>query len=186
MGQFDSISATVLRGGHGSASRRIVRAAKTGLPRLALASALVALVLPGSALAAEITYAQVSGSWRDPVDNVPGSQPGDPVITNGNPTSSIVWGTTSGTPQSGYDFTATIPPPFTLPGSIPFFSLGSFAHRNFEVGDPSLTSVQLDVVLVISVDGVPRPPLTFTFTFNHVETPNNAMPCPYPTPPGEG
>jgi hypothetical protein len=163
-----------------------VRAAKTGLPRLALASALVALVLPGSASAAEITYAQVSGSWRDPVDNVPGSQPGDPVITNGNPTSSIVWGTTSGTPQSGYDFTATIPPPFTLPGPIPFFSLGSFAHRNFEVGDPSLTSVQLDVVLVISVDGVPRPPLTFTFTFNHVETPNNATPCPYPTPPGEG
>ena len=88
--------------------------------------------------------------------------------------------------QSGYDFTATLPPPFTLPGPIPFFSLGSFTHRNFEVDDPSLTSVQLDVVLVISVDGVPRAPLTFTFTFNHEETPNNLTPCPYPTPPGEG
>ena len=43
----------------------------------------------------------------------------------------------------------------TLPGPMPFFSLGSFTHRNFEVDDPSLTSVQLDVVLVISVDGVP-------------------------------
>ena len=69
-------------------------------------------------------------------------------------------------------------PPFQLPGPIPFFSLGSFAHRNFAVGDPSLTSVQLDVVLEISVDGVPRPPLTFTFTFNHEETPNNLTPCP--------
>ena len=133
-----------------------------------------------------ITYTAVGGIWRDPVDNVPGSQPADPVITNGNPTSIIVWGDTMGTPQSGYDFTATVPPPFTLPGPIPFFSLGSFTHRNFEVDDPSLTSVQLDVVLVISVDGVPRPPLTFTFTFNHEETPNNLMPCPYPTPPGEG
>jgi len=151
----------------------------------ALVSALGALVLAGSASAAEITYASVTGIWHDPVDNVPGSQPGDPVITNGMPTSSISWGDTSGS-QSGYDFTATIPPPFTLPGPIPFFSLGTFTHRNFEVGDPSLTSVQLDVVLVLSVDGVPTGPLTFTFTFNHEETPNNQTPCPYPTPPGEG
>ncbi len=153
-----------------------------------LASPLFAAVcaaLGGTASAAEITYSAVSGAWRDPVDNLPGSQPGDPVIMNGNPISSIVWGDTLGS-QSGYDFTATTPPPFTLPGPIPFFSLGSFTHRNFEVGDPSLTSVQLDVVLVISVDGVPRAPLTFTFTINHEETPNNTTPCPYPTPVGEG
>ena len=99
--------------------------------------------------------------------------------------STITWGVTAGS-QSGYDFTANVPPPFDLPGPIPFFSLGSFTHRNFEVDEPWLTSVQLDVVLVISVDGVPRPPLTFTFTFNHEETPNNLNPCPYPTPPGEG
>ncbi len=152
-------------------------------------SALVALVLAGSAAAAEITYSSVVGSWRDPVDNTPGSQPPwDPVITNGNPTSIIRWGEPSNptNSQSGYDFTSTIPPPFDLPGPIPFFSLGSFEHQNFQVDDPSLTSVELDVVLVISVDGVPRPPLTFTFTFNHVETPNNLDPCPYPTPVGEG
>ena len=140
----------------------------------------------GSASAAQINYTSVTGIWHDPTDNLPGSQPGDPVITNGNPTSIIRWGDTMGTPQSGYDFTSTIPPPFTLPGPIPFFSLGSFTHRNFEVDDPSLTSVLLDVVLVINVDGVPRAPLTFTFTFNHIETPNNAVPCPFPTPPGEG
>ena len=178
MGSGDGIGATLLRGG--GTSPRSRRAALA-----AVVAALLPLIPTGSASAAEVTYSQVSGSWRDPVDNLPGSQPGDPVIVNGNPTSLINWGDTTGS-QSGYDFTATIPPPFTLPGPIPFFSLGSFTHRNFEVGDPSLTSVQLDVVLVISVDGVPRPPLTFTFTFNHEETPNNQTPCPYPTPPGEG
>ncbi|HEY7670648.1 MAG TPA: THxN family PEP-CTERM protein [Gammaproteobacteria bacterium] len=151
-----------------------------------LALALVTLVPAGSVSAATIQYLSVTGIWHDPVDNVPGVQPGDPVITNGNPTSIIRWGTTSGTPQSGYDYTATIPPPFTLPGPIPFFSLGTFTHQNFVVSDPSLTSVQLDVVLVLDVDGVPTGPLTFTFTFNHEETPNNQNPCPYPTPPGEG
>ena len=150
-----------------------------------LVVALVAPLLTESASAAQITYQSVTGIWHDPMDNEPGSQPGDPVITNGNPTSIVRWGTTNGS-QSGYDYTATVPPPFTLPGPIPFFSLGSFTHRNFEVSDPSLTSVQLDVVLVLAVDGVPTGPLTFTFTFNHEETPNNATPCPYPTPPGEG
>ncbi len=159
-------------------------ARRSGWLALPMLAAAMCALPSGRAAAAEITYASVVGSWRDPVDNMPGSQPGEPVYTNGNPLSTIVWG--DSTPQSGYDFTASVPPPFTLPGPVPFFSLGSFTHRNFEVDDPSLTSVQLDVVLVINVDGVPRPPLTFTFTFNHEETPNNLSPCPYPTPVGEG
>ncbi len=147
----------------------------------ALVSALAALVPAGAASAAEITYTAVGGIWHDPVDNLPGSQPADPVITNGVPTSIIRWGDTTGS-QSGYDFTGMLPPPFELPGPIPFFSLGSFTHRNFAVDDPSLTSVQLDVVLAINVDGAPRAPLTFTFTFNHQETPNNQTPCPVSDP----
>ena len=150
-----------------------------------LVFALLALVPVGSVSAATITYQSVVGIWHDPVDNVPGTQPGDPVITNGDPTSIIRWGDTSGQ-QSGYDITVSVPPPFTLPGPIPFFSLGTFEHHNFVVGDPSLTSVQLDVVIMLAVDGVPTGPLTFTFTFNHEETPNNLNPCPYPTPPNEG
>ncbi|MDJ0907222.1 MAG: SdrD B-like domain-containing protein [Woeseiaceae bacterium] len=145
----------------------------------------LAVVPTGIALAAEITFVSVVGSWRDPTDSQPGSQPGDPAITNGDPISSISWGTTSG-PQSGYDFIATLPPPFELPGDIPFFSLGTFQHRNFVVDEPWLTSVQLDVELVLAVDGVPTGPLTFTFTLNHDETRNDLDPCPYPTPPGEG
>ncbi len=175
----------------GERRKKAERRAESRTPQVfafLLLTVLAGLFAAGSASAAEITYVSVTGIWHDPVDNVPGSQPGDPVITNGNPTSSISWGTTTGS-QSGYDFTATLPAPFQLPGPIPFFSLGDFQHRNFSVDDPSLTSVQLDVILVLAVDGVPTGPLTFTFTFNHEETPNNPTPpdtCPYPTPPGEG
>ena len=66
------------------------------------------------------------------------------------------------------------------------FPVATFTHRNFPVADPSLTSVQLDFVLDFLVNGVQTGPLTFTFTFNHEETPNNQDPCPYPTDPGEG
>ena len=66
------------------------------------------------------------------------------------------------------------------------FPVATFTHRNFPVSPPSLTSVQLDFVLDFLVNGVQTGPLTFTFTFNHEETPNNRDPCPYPTPPGQG
>jgi uncharacterized repeat protein (TIGR01451 family) len=163
---------------------RARRGRSAALPRLFVAALLLGAT--GSASAAQIVYTSIQGIWHDPMDNVAGVQPGDPVITNGNPTSIIRWGTTSGTPQSGYDFTVALPPPQTLPGPAPVFSLGTFTHRNYEVGDPSLTQVQLDIVVMLSVDGVPTGPLTFTYTFHHEETPNNAVPCPYPTPPGEG
>jgi len=129
------------------------------------------------AAAQVITFSSATASWRDAQDNVPGSQPGDPVITNGVPTSSINWG--GSTPQSGYDVTITIPDPTQFP-------VADFTHRNFPVSDPSLTSVVLDIVIDFEVDGIPFGPLTFTFTFTHEETPNNLDPCPYPTPPGEG
>src|SRR5262245_19168656 len=80
-------------------------------------AALVGLLPATSASAAEITYTSLIGSWHDPVDDVsPNPDPGDPAITNGNPTSIIRWG--SDTPQSGYDFNAAnpLPPPFQLPG----------------------------------------------------------------------
>ena len=165
--------------------RRIARMKKLFIILAVSMLASVALVPAGNAWAAEITFVSVVGSWRDPVDTLPGSQPGDPVIVNGDPIASISWGTTTG-PQSGYDFIATLPPPFTLPGAIPYFSLGTFQHRNFVVDQPWLVSAELDVVLVLAVDGVPTGPLNFTFTLNHDETPNNLDPCPYPTPPGEG
>jgi len=162
------------------------RGFRRGFSVLALFGLFFGLFLPaGSALAATVEILTVRGYWHSPVDNMPGSQPGDPAIANGDPISSISWGTTTGT-QSGYDFIASIPPPFDLPGPIPYFSMGTFQHRNFSVSPPSLVSAELDVELEIAVDGVPIAPLTFTFTLEHDETPNNLNPCPYPTPPGEG
>ena len=68
---------------------------------LRLLAALIALAPAGIASAAEITYLSVTGSWINPTTNTPGiNEPGDPVITNGDPTSIVRWGTTSGTPAS--------------------------------------------------------------------------------------
>jgi len=153
---------------------------------LAVLTALFVPVFIQTATAAQITFVSVTGQWHDPTDNLPGSQPGQPVIVNGVPTASVNWGVTNGA-QSGYDFSRTIPGAQTLPPTpTPFFPLGTFTHRNFPVNDPSLTSIQLDVILVLNVNGVQTAPLPFTFSFSHVETPNNTRPCPSPTPNGEG
>jgi uncharacterized repeat protein (TIGR01451 family) len=184
-----SASATIRVRAKSGCSCASMRSQHSGsLPITILLLAFVALLSIDRASAAEITIQSLTGVWHDPVANE--GAPGDagyPVITNGMPTSIVRWG--DDTPQSGYDFNAAnpLPAPFQLPGTLPFFSLGSFVHHNFVVADPSLTSVQLDAVLVISVDGVPRAPMTFTYTFNHVETPNDLDPCPFdPTPPAAG
>ena len=89
------------------------RADNTGLRRTARALSVLFMLLfvslPNIAAAQQITFTSASASWRNPQDNVPGSQAGDPVITNGVPTSSISWG--GSTPQSGYDVTITIRTP---------------------------------------------------------------------------
>ena len=148
-------------------------------PRALFAVLFLALLvlLPSASAAQVLTFNSAAAFWSDAQDNVPGSQPGDPVITNGVPTSSISWGEAA--IQSGYDVTITIPDPTQFP-------VADFTHRNFPVNDPSLTSVVLDIVIDFDVDGIPFGSLPFTFTFTHEETPNNLDPCPYPTPPGEG
>ena len=64
------------------------------------------VLLPSSSAAQVITFSSASASWRDAQDNVPGSQPGDAVITNGVPTSSISWG--GRTPP--YPYSGTVNP----------------------------------------------------------------------------
>ena len=170
-------------------THNIAQAARKMLTRLVLAVSVMASlgVVPATtASAADITFVSVVGTWRDPVDTGDGDPSGTPVIDNSDPAiASVSWGTTTGQ-QSGYDFIPTLPPTFTLPGPIPYFSLGTFQHRNFVVGRPWLVSAELDVELTLDIDGVLTGPLYFTFTLNHDETPNNLDPCPYPTPPGDG
>jgi uncharacterized repeat protein (TIGR01451 family) len=153
-----------------------------------LAFALVVSVLTGSASASQITFVSVTANWHNAVSNNTSLPTGQPTIVNGVPTSSLSWGNASGqTGQSGYDFTRGNPGAQTLPPvPTPFFPLGTFTVRNFPISDPALTAAQLDVVLVLNVDGVQTGPLAFTFQFYQDETPNDLNPCPYPTPPGEG
>ncbi len=144
-------------------------------------------VVAGGASAAQIQITAVSGSWRNAQDSQPGSSAYDPVITNGTPTSLIRWGKPDlpSLPQSGYDFTRTVPGVQTVPPApTPNFPMGTFRHQNFPVDVTSLSSVDLDIVMSMTIDGTPIPAKTFTFKFTHDETDNNLSPCPYATPPG--
>ncbi len=58
----------------------------------AFLSALFVLSLAGQASAAVISFTSVSGNWKEPTDNVSGTQAGDPVIVNGVQVSTISWG----------------------------------------------------------------------------------------------
>ena len=156
------------------------------LKRILLLVVACAAFLPaGSALAAEITILSVNGSWYDPVDNMPGSQAWRSGHYQRRPDIEHQLGHDVGNAEwlrLYRDHSAAIRSARTHP----VLFNGRFQHRNFSVSPPSLVSVQLDVVIVMAVDGVPIAPLTFTYTINHEETPNNLDPCPYPTPPGEG
>ena len=54
---------------------------------LCVLAALLLFAFASPTAAQTITFSGATASWRDALDNVPGSQPGDPVITNGVPTS---------------------------------------------------------------------------------------------------
>lgn len=124
--------------------------------------------------AAKITVLSAVGNWRDPIYSGSG---GLGAIRNGDPTSSIDWGGTVAI--SGYDFTKNIPGPQILPPvPTPLFPLGTFTHRNQDLTpNPSfrtLSTVKLDIVLTLDVDGSLVGPLTFTFNFTHDETSNTS------------
>jgi len=55
----------------------------------ALLVVLFASLVPIASAAQTITFTSATATWSNAQDNVPGSQPGDPVIANGVPTSSI-------------------------------------------------------------------------------------------------
>jgi len=74
--------------------------------------------------------------------------------------------------SSGYDFTAA-PSPQADVGSP--FHLGDFTHQNFPIYAPLLTSVDLEISIAGTIDGVAFA-MTPSFTFGHLETLNRA-PC---------
>jgi len=128
-----------------------------------------ALVATATALTASVAFAfpvnltSVSGSFENAVG---GSN------VNGEGTSQIRWGYSSGAGQSGYNFNGTSPLPQTILGSDAFV-LGSLTHINKPVTGDGITGVDLAVNLGFDGFG-DNGSSSGTFVFAHNETPNTA------------
>ncbi|WP_273134400.1 THxN family PEP-CTERM protein [Marinobacter vinifirmus] len=128
-----------------------------------------ALVATATALTASVAFAfpvnltSVSGSFENAVG---GSN------VNGEGTSQIRWGYSSGAGQSGYNFNGTSPLPQTILGSDAFV-LGSLTHINKPVTGDGITGVDLAVNLGFDGFG-DNGGSSGTFVFAHDETPNTA------------
>ena len=173
------------------------------MTRKAICSALVMLALAINSFGAVITNVTITALFHNPTDDTPGVQVGDPAVTpaGAGSVTTVSWGVPPGAlGQSNYRFAAINQPavpniggPINVnpPAVTPYFTLGTFTHNNFVVDNPYLTSVLLDVILSFDVDGIPSGAQTFTYLFQHTETPNQietAPPgipvCPFATPKG--
>ncbi|MQX36445.1 THxN family PEP-CTERM protein [Roseospira navarrensis] len=118
----------------------------------------------GSANAAVLTISDIVAEWSNPA---PGS---GIAINNGGDPITARWGNSTGFGQSGYDFSATVPPAVGLDAGDTF-TLGEFKHINYPITGTTLSSIDLDIKFVTDQGDI------FTkYTFNHNETTNTA-PC---------
>ncbi len=128
-----------------------------------------ALVATATSLTASVAFAfpvnltSVSGSFENAVG---GSN------VNGEGTSQIRWGYSSGAGQSGYNFNGTSPLPQTILDSDAFV-LGRLTHINKPVTGDGITGVDLAVNLGFDGFG-DNGSSSGTFVFAHDETPNTA------------
>lgn len=133
-----------------------------------------ATLLACNAQAATVTINSITGKWINPVGGVAVS------VDNSNSPSSIRWGNgVSSGPQSGYDFTPTMPQPI-ITGLNTSFALGEFAHLNFPVTGGAITDVDLQVTFDLTLDDGAGGNITgvqSTIHFDHLETTNSASPC---------
>lgn len=128
------------------------------------------------AFAAVVTLSNITAEW---FNSVPPSPP--VTIVNGAPTSSARWGVSTGSGQSGYDFTpVVVDVVFNVPPSpSPPENLGLFNHLNFPITTFSLDTIQLRITADVDVDGDDQGSFAFVFDFDHDETDNSADPCKY-------
>jgi hypothetical protein len=137
--------------------------------KILAASAVLSVSFASSALAALATTA---GTWSTPVVT-------DAVVT-GVGTNKISWGDPTdllgnnpGLLKSSYQFVGVTGGAAATDGS--FFALGDFIHDNQTIllGGAGFLGATLSVEL-----GIDSALGLFNFQFNHLETPNNASPCP--------
>jgi hypothetical protein len=150
------------------------------LPATLLRGAVAAIGLTalaaGSASASTVSFDQITASWLN-------AQPPGVATAAGNGTANptLRWGTSTGQGQSGYNFDAPTSQPVTTtvpPSPSSTFNLGTFTHVNEPITGNSITGVQLDVRMDVSIDGNDQGFRDFLFDFTHQETPNSP-PCPY-------
>jgi hypothetical protein len=158
------------------------------------AAALISLGLASSTFGASVTSIVTTGAFHNATDSLgPGVQVGDPSITTVGPNTQVSWGVPPGGPQSSYVFNGlNVAGPIAVnpPAVTSFFQLGTFTHNNFTIDEPFLTSVQLDIILTLSINAIFSGPHVFTYGLTHLETPNvveNAAHtlCPIFTPVGQ-
>jgi hypothetical protein len=145
---------------------------------IAFAAGLMGLALPLAAQANMVTIQNITGTWSNVAQiapqnfNISGSGTANPEVR---------WGVDRGDGQSGYDFSAAAGPiDVTVPPSpSPDFVLGTFTHLNRIIGFPSITGVRLTVNAQIVIEGEDQGFRNFVFNFTHVETDNDALPCPF-------
>jgi hypothetical protein len=95
-------------------------------------------------------------------------------------TNQIRWGTPVNTLQSGYDYNGSTPPPQNIATETQFL-VGTFVHHNQPITGNTITGATLDITLNMTF-GATNVIKTFTYNFEHVETPNST-PCQFPSAP---
>jgi hypothetical protein len=133
----------------------------------------VLLVCSSNVFASTITVSDVVSSWQNSIPPAPPI-----IISNGDPTSTASWGTSTGFGPSSYVFTHTIPPDVSVvvpPSPSALFKLGNFTHNNNTIDAPFLESIDLSLALNFTIDSNPFNE-TFIYTFDHNETSNSSDP----------
>lgn len=136
--------------------------------KVAALTAIAGFYLVSSASIAEAASLSTSGTWT----NIVAAPIGGAI--SGAGTNSMSWGTpATGSGQSGYDFVGVAENVSMTDLISSTFLLGTFTHRNFPISGTSLDTATLNVDF--SLDTFSQ---TFSFGFDHFETPNGANPCP--------
>ena len=136
------------------------------------AIAFAAMLAPGLANAAVVTFESITGAWSNATGN-PATYTG-----NGTSTTSARWGEplAPNTQHSGYDF-ASVSTPLNVavnpPPATGLFDIGSFTHLNYSLASGTgITGIRLTLTAMISVDGGAAFAKNFVYDFVHLETPN--------------
>jgi PEP-CTERM motif len=96
-------------------------------------------------------------------------------------TNQIRWGDPAGgSGQSGYDYNGAAPPSQVLNTETQFL-VGTFVHHNQPITGNTITGATLDITMNMTF-GATNIVKTFTYDFEHTETPNST-PCQFPDAP---